>query len=81
MADDIVTRLRDKTVMDWEGDEVTDPLCDEAADEIERLRELLLYYAKARQGISLNWIIDRHGNWSTFAMVDKLLLEEARRGR
>ena len=37
MADDIVTRLMNVTEMSWEGDEVTDPLCQEAADEIERL--------------------------------------------
>ena len=39
MTDDIVTRLRDVTVMNWEGDEVTDPLCKEAANEIRRLRK------------------------------------------
>ena len=38
MANDIVTRLQDATVMNWEGDEVTDPLCKEAANEIKRLR-------------------------------------------
>jgi hypothetical protein len=37
----IVTRLRDVTFMDWEGEEITDPLCDEAADEIEQLRAAL----------------------------------------
>ena len=39
MSDDIVTRLQDVTVMNWEGDEVTDPLCKEAANEIRRLRK------------------------------------------
>jgi hypothetical protein len=38
VADDIVTRLREVTDLSWDGDEVTDPLCNEAADEIERLR-------------------------------------------
>lgn len=38
MADDIVTRLREVTVMSWDGDEVADPLTTEAADEIEWLR-------------------------------------------
>jgi hypothetical protein len=38
VADDIVTRLRDVTEMSWDGDEITDPLCGQAADEIERLR-------------------------------------------
>jgi hypothetical protein len=41
MPDDIVTRLRDVTEMSWDGDEITDPLCGQAADEIERLRRLL----------------------------------------
>lgn len=29
--DDIVARLRDVTEMNWDGDEVVDPLCEEAA--------------------------------------------------
>ena len=41
MADDIVTRLQDVSITNWDGDEVTDPLCAEAADEIERLRDQL----------------------------------------
>jgi len=39
VAKDIVKRLRDVTEMSWDGDEITDPLCSEAADEIERLRQ------------------------------------------
>ena len=38
MADDIVSRLLAMTITDWEGDEVTDPLCEEAAKLIARLR-------------------------------------------
>lgn len=38
VTDDIVTRLRDVIELNWEAEEVTDPLCAEAADEIERLR-------------------------------------------
>jgi hypothetical protein len=36
---DIVARLLDVTEMSWDGDEVTDPLCEEAAAEIEWLRQ------------------------------------------
>jgi hypothetical protein len=39
VSKDIVKQLLDVTVMDWEGDEVTDPICEEAANEIERLRK------------------------------------------
>jgi len=35
---DIVARLLDVTEMSWDGDEVTDPICKEAANEIKRLR-------------------------------------------
>lgn len=38
---DIVKRLRDVTEMSWDGDEVTNPLCAEAADEISVLRTAL----------------------------------------
>jgi hypothetical protein len=41
VAKDIVKRLRDVTEMSWDGDEITDPLCSEAADEIERLRQVI----------------------------------------
>jgi hypothetical protein len=42
VADDIVTRLRDVTVLSWDGEQITDELAGEAADEIERLdREII----------------------------------------
>jgi hypothetical protein len=37
---DIVKRLNAVTEMSWDGDEVTDPLCEEAANEIMRLRTM-----------------------------------------
>jgi hypothetical protein len=41
VAEDIVTRLRDVTVLSWDGDEITDELAEEAAAKIERLQEEL----------------------------------------
>jgi hypothetical protein len=37
MTDDLVNRLRDKTVRSDEGNHWNDPLCLEAADRIEKL--------------------------------------------
>lgn len=41
MAEDIATRLADMTVMSWDGDEITHPLCEEAVNEINRLRSII----------------------------------------
>lgn len=75
MADDIVTRLRSEHRMALAPLHMSD-----AADEIERLRALIRFYADAHDGITLNWSVDRKGNWCLFDAADKALLKEARRG-
>lgn len=41
MADDIVTRLREVAVQEYKDGWAVFPVCDQAADEIERLRAKL----------------------------------------
>lgn len=48
--------------------------------EIERLRLLIHAYAAAADGIVLNWVKDRHGNWGAFDNLHHALLEQASRG-
>jgi len=67
---DIVERLRDVIEMSWDGEEVTDPLCEEAAAEIERLRAVV-----TRQGMKPMVAYSEEAG-----MYDNQLSQEARRG-
>lgn len=86
MADDIVQRLErhaeGKVRVDGSTHwvEVGPSLARDALAEIERLRALIRFYADARDGITLNWSVDRKGHWGLFDAADKELLKEARRG-
>jgi len=86
VADDIVTRLRAATRtgdmplgMSFDLVAVAD-LIEAQQAEIKRLRALIRFYADAHDGITLNWSVDRKGNWCLFDAVDKALLKEACRG-
>lgn len=69
---DIVERLRDEAQRP-----AIREVCSEADDEIARLQGLIKNYAKARKGITLNWTVDRFGNWSAFHDADRAIQEEA----
>lgn len=75
MSNKIVKQLRDEAQRP-----AISEMCHAAADELERLRLLIHAYAAAADGIVLNWVKDRHGNWGAFDNMHHALLEEASRG-